>query len=85
MRVSALNQAPTYDRTHKRSPNWKKEALVKLSESSASFERMHKTPYLNNECKPGKKNKDFEGAQTTLTIHYRYDHLTKQVIVKFCK
>ena len=31
------------------------------------------------------KNTDFEGAQTTLTIHYWYDHLTKQVIVKFCK
>lgn len=68
MRVSALNQAPTYDRTHKRSPNWKKEAVVKLSESSASFERMRKTPYLNNECKPGKKIRILKG----LKQHWQY-------------
>lgn len=55
------------------------------SQSSASFERMHKMPNLNNECKPGKKKKRKLKGLITVTIHYWYDHLTKQVIVKFCK
>ena len=36
------------------------------SQSSASFERMHKMPNLNNECKPGKKKKkEIEGAHNS--------------------